>query len=183
MLPRSLQTSRLQLEATVPAHAEGLFAAQQASMPELIEFMAWAPSSSLENTVDFARRMAEKWEQLSDWTFTIFHSEEAAGTISLMGYQPLFGLAEIGYWLRSDLCGKGVMTEAAQAVCDFGFDDIGLHRIELRAAVDNPGSLRIAEKLGFRREGTLREAAWAQRGYLDEHIHGLLTAERPWRAR
>ncbi|HJR44720.1 MAG TPA: GNAT family protein [Actinomycetota bacterium] len=182
MLPRSLQTPRLRLEATVPDHAAGLDEAIQSSMPELLEFMAWAPSSSPENSLDFTRRMAEKWDQLSDWTFTIFHAREVAGTISLMGYQALFGLAEIGYWLRSDLCGQGLMTEAAQAVCDFGFDSIGLHRIELRAALDNAGSLRIARKLGFKREGTLREAAWAQRGYLDEHIHGLLATERPWRS-
>ncbi len=143
--------------------------------------MAWAPSASLANSRAFAEVMSRRWQEVTEWTFTIFHSDEPAGTISLSAYQSLFGLAEIGYWLRSDLAGRGLMTEAARAVADFGFDEIRLHRLELRAAVDNAASIRIAEKLGFTREGLLREASWAERGYLDLYIYGLLAEQRGWR--
>ncbi|MDP9066818.1 MAG: GNAT family N-acetyltransferase [Actinomycetota bacterium] len=179
MLARVLHTPRLRLEAVTPEHAEGLWNAIERSLPELRRFMAWAPSASLENSRVFTQMMARRWEEVSEWTFVIVHDGEAAGTISLSGYQSLFALAEIGYWLRSDLSGRGLMTEAARAVSDFGFDEIGLHRIELRAAVDNAGSIRIAEKLGFAREGLLREASWSERGYLDLYIYGLLAEERP----
>ena len=52
------------------------------------------------------------------------------------------------------------MTEAAAAAREFGFQSLGLTRIELRAGVANVGSWRVAEKLGMRREGTARGAAY-----------------------
>lgn len=179
MLPRELVTSRLRLEATVPAHAAGLWSAIEASLPELAEFMAWAPSASAVNTVTFTERMAKKREELTDWSFTIFLGDEVVGNISLMGYEALADLAEIGYWLRSDLAGRGFMTEAARAVVDFGFDEVGCHRLELRAAEVNPGSIRVAEKLGFVREGVLREANRAPGGgRYNMHLFGLLATDR-----
>ncbi len=180
MLPRSLYTERLRLEAIVPEHAEGLWRAIQASLPELRRFMSWAPSASLANSRAFAEVMSRRWQEVTEWTFTIFHSDEPAGTISLSAYQSLFGLAEIGYWLRSDLAGRGLMTEAARCVADFGFDEIRLHRIELRAAVDNAGSIRIAEKLGFTCEGTLKEAGRVEAGFQDMYLYGLVVSDRRW---
>lgn len=180
MLPRVLETPRLRLEATAPAHANGLWSAIQVSLPELTTFMAWAPSASLANTVTFTERMEHKRQELTDWSFTIFLDEQVAGNISLTGYEALADLAEIGYWLRSDLCGRGLMTEAAGAVVDFGFDHVGCHRVELRAAESNVGSIRVAEKVGFVREGLLREANRApDGGRYNMHLFGLLASERP----
>ena len=178
MRPRVLQTQRLRLEPTVPAHAPGLWQAIEASLRELTEFMAWAPSASAANTVTFTERMEQKSRELTDWSFTIFSGDEVAGNISLMGYEALADLAEIGYWLRSDLCGQGLMTEAGNAVVRFGFDDVGCHRLELRAAESNPASIRVAEKLGFVREGLLREANRApDGGRLNMLIFGLLATD------
>lgn len=181
MLPRRLDTERLRLEAAVAAHAEGLWDATRRSLPELMATMPWAPSASPESSRTFVTTMEQRWNQQTDWSFTIFLGSEVIGSISLMRYKALFSLCELGYWLRSDLAGRGLMTEAAEAVCDFAFDRLGIHRIELRAAVDNPGSRRVAEKLGFSQEGHLTEAGWVQAGYHDMHLFGLLATERSWR--
>ena len=94
--------------------------------------------------------------------------------------QPDTSRAEMGYWLRTADAGKGLMTEAGAAVIEFGFEQLGLHRIELEAGVDNPGSQKVAEKLGFKREGLAREAAWAGVGFYDTVRFGLLvTDSRP----
>ena len=173
-----LETDRLRLEPTVPAHAAGLWEAIEASLPELTEFMAWAPSASAANTITFTERMEQKRQELTDWSFTIFLGDEVAGNISLMGYEALADLAEIGYWLRSDLCGRGVMTEAGRAIVGFAFDHVGCHRLELRAAETNPGSIRVAEKLGFVREGLLREANRSpDGGRYDMLVFGLLATD------
>jgi len=178
MLPELLETERLRLVGTVPAHAPGLWAAIEASLPELTEFMEWAPSASAANTVTFTERMEVKRRELTDWSFTIFLGDEIAGNVSLMGYEALADLAEVGYWLRSDLCGRGYMTEAGRAVVDFAFDHVGCHRLELRAAESNPGSIRVAEKLGFVREGLLREANRSpDGGRYDMHMFGLLARD------
>lgn len=178
MLTRTLVTPRLTLLATVVEHADGMWQATKASLPELMTYMAWAPQASPENARAYAERTEKRFNEMVDWGFTIFHSGEVAGSIALMNYEALFQVAEIGYWIRSDLAGRGLATEAARALCDFGFDEIGLHRIELRAWTENAASMRIAEKLGFVREGLLREASWAQAGYQDMYIYGLLESDR-----
>jgi RimJ/RimL family protein N-acetyltransferase len=88
--------------------------------------------------------------------------------------------AELGYWIRSDLAGRGLTTEAASAIVAFGFDVVGLHRIELHAAPGNAGSIRVAEKLGFQFEGLARHAGFAESRWQDMNIYGLLeTDPRP----
>ena len=65
---------------------------------------------------------------------------------------------EIGYWVAAAARGRGVASTAARLLSDFGFDTLGLRRIELNAAVGNAASRRVAEKAGFELEGIRR--AW-----------------------
>lgn len=83
-------------------------------------------------------------------------------------------MREIGFWTAPWARGQGVMTAAARLACAFGFDQLGLERIEWWAGVGNTGSRRVAEKLGFTVEGTCR-ARLAHRGErLDAWVGGLL---------
>lgn len=66
-------------------------------------------------------------------------------------------MANLGYWVRTSAAGRGIATQAARLVARFGFDQLGLHRIEILAAVDNIASQRVAEKVGAVREGVLRK--------------------------
>ena len=72
-------------------------------------------------------------------------------------------MREIGYWTAPWARGQGVMTAAARMACQFGFDVLGLQRIEWWAGVGNDASWRVAEKLGFTREGTCRRRLAAPR--------------------
>ncbi len=64
--------------------------------------------------------------------------------------------AATGYWVAAPLRGKGVASTAARLLSDFGFEDLGLRRVELNAALNNPASRRVAEKAGFELEGVRR---------------------------
>jgi [ribosomal protein S5]-alanine N-acetyltransferase len=64
---------------------------------------------------------------------------------------------EMGYWCGAAYRGHGFMTEAARAVMQFGFEQLGLHRVQASHFPRNPASARILEKIGMRREGLLRE--------------------------
>jgi RimJ/RimL family protein N-acetyltransferase len=86
-------------------------------------------------------------------------------------------MREIGYWTAPWARRRGVMTEAARMVCRFGLDVLGLARIEWLAAVGNDPSWRVAEKLGFRREGTLRGRLAHREERLDAWVGGLLPGE------
>ena len=62
----------------------------------------------------------------------------------------------VGYWVARDARGRGVCTDALGRLCRFAFEELGLERLELLTDPDNAASQRVAEKVGFRREGVLR---------------------------
>ncbi len=169
-----LTTKRLVLEPTTTAHADALAAATEASLPELRPWMPWAANYSVSSTLDFVTSSEAAWLTGDGYNFTIFHRDEVVGSISLIRGNPLVRMRDMGYWLRSDLAGRGLMTEAASAVVEYGFEAIKLHRIALEAGVANTASNRVAEKIGFRREGLVRSACFGANGYYDAYLYGLL---------
>jgi ribosomal-protein-serine acetyltransferase len=172
-----IKTKRLVLEPTVAAHALEVFAAVERSQRELAVWMPWAAEPRLEDTVAWAARAAQAAAEGAEASFTLRHDGEVAGHVSLVRKAAVHDYAELGYWLRSDLSGSGLITEAAAAVVRFGFGEQGLHRIELRAAVDNAASIRVAEKLGFQREGVLRGTCLGPAGTSDAYMYGLLATD------
>ena len=80
----------------------------------------------------------------------------------------------IGYWLAEPFQRRGIMTKACRTLVEYAFDDWHLNRIEIRCAVGNTKSRAIPERLGFRSEGTLREAEWLYDHYVDHVVYGML---------
>jgi ribosomal-protein-serine acetyltransferase len=91
-----------------------------------------------------------------------------------------FGITgEIGYWIGSAFEGRGFVTRATRALIDIGFRELRLHRICVRAGVENARSRAIPERLGFTREGVLRGDCRGSRGFYDAVVYGLLEDEWP----
>jgi ribosomal-protein-serine acetyltransferase len=84
---------------------------------------------------------------------------------------------EIGYWLRADAQGQGLVTQAARALTTYGFQEVGLHRMLIKAAVHNKRSRAVAERLGFVQEGVLREGGNTGLGRVDLVLYGLIVHE------
>ena len=139
--------------------------------------MAWASSSSLENATEYVRRAEAGWTEWNSWAFVIFFGDEVAGAMGLDRYDELWKLCNLGYWVRTDLAGRGIATEAGRAALDFAFERVGVNRVELTAAVDNVASQRVAEKLGFRREGMKREGTMVDGRGVDCYLYGLLASD------
>ena len=88
------------------------------------------------------------------------------------------GVAEIGYWAAAGARGRGVTTEAVAAVCAWGFATCGVQRLEWYAEVGNAASRRVAEKVGFSIEGTLRQYLLRPDGVrVDAWVGSLLGAQ------
>jgi RimJ/RimL family protein N-acetyltransferase len=87
--------------------------------------------------------------------------------------------AALWYVLRRDRWGRGLVVEAARALLDFGFRTLDLHRVYVDVDPRNVSSLRVAEKLGMRREAHFVENAWVKGEWTDSVICALLAREWP----
>ena len=87
----------------------------------------------------------------------------------------------MGYWIGLPYWNNGYCTEAARAVVDFAFTDLGLHRIFAHHLVRNPASGRVMQKIGMRFEGIHRDAIKKWDKYEDIAAYAILADE--WRSR
>jgi RimJ/RimL family protein N-acetyltransferase len=101
------------------------------------------------------------------------------GAISLFHADWEIRSAEIGYGVRSDARGQGYATEALAAVARWALTEGGIQRAWLTTNTDNAASARVAEKVGFCREGILRRAGREDDGLHDLAIYSLLDDELP----
>ena len=91
-----------------------------------------------------------------------------------------FGIAgELGYWISAEFEGRGYITRACRTLIDHAFGELDLHRVVIRAGVENVRSRAIPERLGFTREGVHRQEGRGSQGFYDLVCYGLLEDEWP----
>jgi RimJ/RimL family protein N-acetyltransferase len=99
---------------------------------------------------------------------------ELLGSISLMRFAWDHLRGEVGYWLAADARGQGHATRAVRLICEWGFAQLGLERIDLLAATGNRASQTVAERAGFQREAVLRSYMMGTDARQDMVAFGLL---------
>ena len=114
------------------------------------------PSSITEVSKTVLRHRRD-WKHGNGYVFMVAERERPAtfvGKIALNGIMrgAMHG-AYLGYWMAEDAQGRGMITEALTVVLDFAFGTANLHRVQAAIMPRNERSLRVIEKLGFRREG------------------------------
>lgn len=179
--PDRIETERLilrdfRLEDTEAVHAYG-------SDPEVTTYMPWGPNSPQDTAAFMARALERQatWPRL-DLGLAIELKAEGGvvGSIALHLRDIPNATVELGYVLRRDLWGRGLVSEAAEALVALGFG-LGLHRIVAACDVRNVGSYRVMEKLGMRREGLLRQDRRLRGAWRDTYVYALLAED--WVAR
>jgi len=166
------------LRTYVPGDAEELFALVDASRDRLRPWMIWEPTTK---TVEDTRAFIQACLSSSDFEGNgLWREGRLVGGIGL-SLDTLANSGEIGYWLSGGHEGQGIVTRACARLFDFAFDELGLHRMELQAAVANTKSRAVAQRLGMREEGVARDGCRVADGYLDAVTYGILEDE--WRAR
>lgn len=177
MDPVSLHTERVVLSIPTGADIDAITAACQD--PEVPRWTTVPSPYTRQHAADFVDLVAGWWADGVETVWAIRKGGVLAGMIGLhrITAPSRGGEAELGFWGVADFRGQGVMTEAARAVIDYAFDDLGLVRITWRAVVGNLPSARTARALGFRYEGTLRQGLSNPRGRDDGWIAGLLASD------
>jgi [ribosomal protein S5]-alanine N-acetyltransferase len=108
------------------------------------------------------------------WAITTVAAGELIGTCGLYNIQPQHHKAELGYWLLPPYWGQGLMRPSLEAVTDYGFQLLGLHRIEAYVETENAASARLLQKLDFLHEGTLRDAEIKHGRFISLDIYARL---------
>ncbi len=179
----TLYTTRLTLSVPTEADVDAIFeACQDAAIQRFTTLPSPYEREHAEGFITLART---RWAEGVEATWALREGEDLAGMVGLHGIT-YGGSGEIGYWLAPPARGRGLLSEAARAVLDWGFSSSGaaLQRIEWRAVVGNAASARVARTLGFRFEGVLRSALSNSLGRDDAWIAGLLPGDdrmpQPW---
>lgn len=175
----SLHTARLRLRAFEDADADDLFALH--TNPRVLRYWdspAWSERATVEKFIKKCRTIAEEG---SGARLAVDRVRDGAfiGWCSLSGWNPDFRSASLGYIYTDEAWGHGYATEVARAVLGWAYDTLDLNRVQAETDTRNVASARVLEKLGFLREGTLREDCIVNGEVSDSWIYGLL--RRDWR--
>lgn len=142
--------------------------------PDAMRFMDTPPHTSPEQT----RKRVDAMCNGPGTTWTV-RTDEDGPALGFVDYVGNSGVPGMGYMLHPDHWGNGYMSEAVRTALDYGFDEMGLDRVELWIQEENSASLRLAERVGFRRRGRLRQKYGKDATGHDKIIYGI-TAEQ-WR--
>ena len=112
--------------------------------------------------------------------FAITVNDEAAGGIGIAPGKDVERFsAEVGYWLGERFWGRGLATEALREITTYAFTVVKLHRLYAAPFAFNRASVRVLEKAGYRKEGTLRESAIKEGTVTDQELYAITAPE--WR--
>jgi RimJ/RimL family protein N-acetyltransferase len=135
------------------------------------------------DAASFVQRCAATWAENTENVFAITSRGDGhlLGMIGLHDISNLTapggGMAEVGFWVVTAERGRGIMPDALRLVCGYGFAELRLARIEWQAEVGNAASLRAAQKVGFRLEGTCRRRLLHVGERVDGWLGGLVPEE------
>ncbi|OPY25790.1 MAG: ribosomal-protein-L7/L12-serine acetyltransferase [Methanocella sp. PtaU1.Bin125] len=162
-------------------HAGEVFRLADGDRARLRLWLPWVDGTlSSDDTREFIRRSLEQYEKGEGLVAGIWQQGRLAGVASFVGISPVNRSAMIGYWLAGEFEGRGLMTRACEALIDYGFGELGLNRIVIRAAIENKRSQAVPVRLGFTREGVERQAEWLNDHFLDMVVYSMLRNE--WKA-
>jgi [ribosomal protein S5]-alanine N-acetyltransferase len=152
-----LTSARLVLRELRPSDAEQVFAMR--SDPDVMRHVNRPMATTLADALALIDLIAQRKaaQEGVHWAITRKGDDTFMGLIGFWRFVKEHHYAELGYTLAKDHWGQGHITEAIATVLPFGFDTLGLHRVEAITRPGNIASIRALEKNGFVREGHFRE--------------------------
>jgi len=177
---KTLETERLILRPYEESDFDAVHA--YASVAENIQYMLWGPNEESDTKAFILQAIAHSKENpCRDYHYAavLKSSQKLIGGCSLTVKSD--GEAEIGWILHRDYWKQGFGTEMGKRIVEFGFKELGLHRIIARCDAENYGSYRVMERIGMRREGYFLEARpankFSDKKYRDEYLYAILRDE------
>lgn len=151
-----------------------------ASDQEVVRYMDWGPNTE-EESESFIQRALAHQKEIPRKNFTLAIVLKATNTLiggcGIYVSNPDNREGYIGYVLNRNFWGRGYATETAQALLEFGFNQLKLHRIFATCDPENTASARVLEKIDMRREGHFRGHKWAKGKWRNSLLYAILDYE------
>jgi ribosomal-protein-serine acetyltransferase len=176
-MPRFELSDGVQLRSLTEADVKELFGLIEANRSYLAPWMPWAAGQTVDGTAEFVRKSIKQEADDDGFQVAVIVDGAIAG---VLGHEVdrENRTTTIGYWLAEDQQGRGLMTAAVKRLLEHAFDELRLNRVGIEVAPNNPRSRALAERLGFREEGVLREAErFADDDYRDLVLYSMLASE------
>ena len=158
--------------------ADEMYALMDSNRAHLREWLPFVDfNQSAKDSLAFIRSTRQQLADNQGIQCGIFYQDRLVGVIGLHAINWMNKTTSIGYWLSADAQGKGLMTGAVKALVDYAFHTLKLHLVEIRAAVDNTRSQAVPQRLGFAKEGVLRQREWLYDHYVDHVVYSMTKAE------
>ena len=173
----TLHTARLRLRPFTQADADAIYALQ--SNPHVLRYWDAPPWKERARADRFISVCGQMEQEGTGARLAIERSADGVfiGWCALSQWNPDYRSAAMGYCLCDAAWGQGFATEAAGAVLRWAFDTLDLNRVQAQTDTRNIASSRVLEKLGFLREGTLRQDCIVDGDISDSWVYGLLRRE------
>ena len=154
-----------------------LYEAVRESIAEVAPWLSWCHENySIEESREFisSRTRASQGDEWYSFAAVEEPSGRFAGGVGINFINRVHQIANLGYWIRTSAAGRGFATRAAQLAARFGFEQLGLQRIEIVAAAGNLASQRVAEKAGACREAVARKRLLIRGKPQDAVVYSLI---------
>lgn len=150
---QNIKTDRLIIRRLRLTDAEDIY--EFTSKKATSEFLTWYPHKSIERTKNFIKSIVDKYNknEVTQWAIELIENQKIIGVAGFIAYYPEHLKGEIAFVLSSDYWDKGYMTEALKKIIEYGYNEMGLKRIEAKCEIDNFASERVMQKIGMRLEG------------------------------
>jgi ribosomal-protein-serine acetyltransferase len=162
-------------------HAPELFRLIEGNRAYLRRWLPWLDQNTRpEHTAAFVKAALAQFAARDGLACGIVFRGALAGVVGLHRIDWANRRTTVGYWVAEEHQGKGVVTRACAGVLDYVFGDLGLNHAEIACATGNLRSCAVPERLGFTREGVLRQREWLYDHFVDHVVYGMTAGE--WRA-
>ncbi|WP_223250761.1 GNAT family N-acetyltransferase [Rhodanobacter denitrificans] len=181
-LPAMLELTdgRLRLRPWQERDADALVEAARESVATVGRWLPWCHAGYGADDADaWVAHCRAGWHSGEIQAFAMFEADSGhlLGSIGLNQHNPLHRSANLGYWVRQSRQGKGLAAAAAALVARFGFEQLGLVRIEIVILPGNRASQHTAERVGARFEGVARQRLWMGGQAQDARVYGLIPTD------
>lgn len=156
----TIDAARVHIRPWQAGDADALHRLVRESHASLSTWLPWChPDYGMEDARRWIDHSLAGWQARSAFPFAVVEADSGAllGSSGLSQLDKAQGVANLGYWIGTPHAGQGITTVAARQVARFGFEELGLQRIVIRALPDNLASLAVARKLGAKLECIVRD--------------------------